>query len=293
MIISPILAATWNIDIPLLYPIIVTPKFDGIRALKINNILVTRKFLPIKNKFIIEALKTLPNNVDGELICGDFQNTTSLVMTEDTLPNNDWYYQIFDYIKTDLNEKYIDRINNLNKLSINYNQKYIKFVTGKIIYSLQELISYESEVLNLGYEGIIIRSINGPYKCGRSTLKEGYLLKFKRFSDDEAKIVDFIEYKTNNNKKELDVFGHIKKSSKESGRIPANMLGKFILETSDGKRFGCGSGFTTKQRKEIWLNKEFYIGQYVKYKYFKVGTKNLPRHPVFLGFRHIDDLDIK
>ena len=43
-------------------------------------------------------------------------------------------------------------------------------------------------------------------------------------------------------------------------------------------------------RMEIWSNQEKYLNQIIKYKYFSVGVKDKPRHPVFQGFRHLDDM---
>ena len=40
---------------------------------------------------------------------------------------------------------------------------------------------------------------NAPYKQGRSTVREGYLLKVKTFLDDEATVVRFEERMHNGN----------------------------------------------------------------------------------------------
>ena len=42
--------------------------------------------------------------------------------------------------------------------------------------------------------------------------------------------------------------------------------------------------------KEIWNNREDYLGKLVKYKFMTTGIKDLPRHPVFVGFRSEDDM---
>lgn len=43
-------------------------------------------------------------------------------------------------------------------------------------------------------------------------------------------------------------------------------------------------------RSEIWNNQSKYIGKLVKYKSQKVGEKDAPRFPVFLGFRDLKDM---
>ena len=62
------------------------------------------------------------------------------------------------------------------------------------------------------------------------------------------------------------------------------------MKTSDGVEFSCGSGLNDALRQEIWDNRTKYLGKLVKYKYMATGIKNLPRHPVFMGFRDESDL---
>lgn len=291
MITKPMLAATWEGE-PLSFPVYATPKLDGIRALTIDGQLVSRTFKPIRNKSIVEALNDLPNGMDGELVSGNFQQTTHRVMNEDET-EGDWQYWIFDYVCDDLTKTYLDRVKDLlswTKHNGTKNPTKILILEPKQINSFEELLAYEKECLEKGFEGLIIRSAKSPYKCGRSTVREGFMLKLKRFSDAEAKVVDFVEYEHNTNEAEKDNFGRTKRSDKKEGKVPGNMLGKFILELPDGRRFGCGTGFDMEQRKEIWENKDKYLGKLVKFKYFEVGVKELPRHPVFLGFRHEDDI---
>jgi len=40
-----------------------------------------------------------------------------------------------------------------------------------------------------------------------------------------------------------------------------------------------------RRKKEVWKNKESYIGRYIEYKGLMVGAKDLPRHPVYLRMR--------
>jgi DNA ligase-1 len=61
-------------------------------------------------------------------------------------------------------------------------------------------------------------------------------------------------------------------------------LGALIVEW-EGKLFNIGTGFTDAERIDIWNRKEQYHGKQAKFKYLPVGVKDLPRHPVFLGWR--------
>ena len=140
--------------------------------------------------------------------------------------------------------------------------------------SEESLLEYETMFLTQGYEGLIIRKPDAPYKCGRSTINEGYLLKLKRFSDAEAKVV------------KMERLIH------EDGTAEDTLGALVVAYTVDNvaRILKIGTGFSTAERKEFWDNQDEYIGKLVKFKYFEHGTKDLPRHPVFLGFRDKEDL---
>ncbi len=144
--------------------------------------------------------------------------------------------------------------------------------------------------LNAGYEGLMLRDPNGIYKFGRSSVKENILLKVKEFMDDEAEIISFREKMINTNEGLKDNFGRTKRSSCQDGLKPSGTLGGFILRNSEGLEFSCGSGLNDALRDEIWKNKSKYLGKLVKYKFMSKGIKDLPRHPVFMGFRDETDL---
>jgi len=42
---------------------------------------------------------------------------------------------------------------------------------------------------------------------------------------------------------------------------------------------------TDEEKEEVWKNRCQYIGVMIEYKGMLVGSKDLPRHPVFLRFR--------
>lgn len=288
MITKPMLASTYEGE-ELEFPVYATPKIDGIRALTIDSKLVSRTFKPIKNKDICATLSSLPDGIDGELVSGNFQQTTHRVMKE-TETEGEWIYYIFDYVKDSLDQPYIERIAALMKEIHNHPIQNIKLLLPKKINSFEELIAYEKECLDAGFEGLILRTANSPYKCGRATNKERYMMKLKRFSDAEAEIVGFVEYEHNTNVAEKDNFGRTKRSDRKEGKVLAGILGKFILKLPDGRTFGCGTGLSMAQRKEAWENQEKYLGQFAKYKHFEIGQKDLPRHPVFLGIRDPEDM---
>ena len=297
-ITKPMLAASLeNID-SIKFPVYVTPKLDGIRCLKIDGNIVSRTFKPIRNAELAAAVKDLlPDGSDGELIMGGtFQNTTSVVMSADkTIGNEKAYFYWFDYVLDDNKKTYLERIDDMKKFVEEHPEiltaspvKIIPLVPIEIN-TVEELMKYESKVLEQGFEGVMIRSATGPYKFGRSTLKEGSLVKMKKFDDDEAIITGFNELQKNTNEKTKDEFGYAKRSSHKDGKIDQDTLGSLIVVWRETE-FSIGSGFTAEQRKEFWDQRNNLIGKLVKFKYFATGMKEAPRFPIFLGFRHPDDM---
>ncbi len=293
MITSPILAGKVESLSDIKYPVLATPKLDGIRCLVIKGNAVSRNFKPIPNNNIRRKIEQIcPDNVDGEIIIPKqpFSNITSIVMTEDEQEHN-FEYHVFDYVKHKLEKSYQDRLKDLAELHFKIDNDHFRPLFPQTINNKEELLEFETQCLKAKYEGVIIRSPDGPYKCGRSTLKEGYLLKLKRFKDSEAVILALEEKMHNTNKKEKDAFGHSKRSSHQDNMIPVNTLGTIVVkDIHSGKEFRIGSGFDDNLRKEIWNNKNKYVGKLIKYKYQKVGMKDLPRFPVLIGFRDKNDL---
>ena len=164
--------------------------------------------------------------------------------------------------------------------------KHVKVVPHVLINNLEELTAYEEECVAQGYEGIMIRDPQGKYKHGRSTTKEGGLLKIKRFEDDEAVVIGCEELMTNLNEQELDNLGHKVRSSKKEGMVPAGKLGALIVKHKTFGEFKIGSGFTEDARIKLWRERDELKGRLAKFKYQPSGVKDKPRFPVFLGFRN-------
>lgn len=286
MITKPMLAGTVTDFSKIKFPVLATPKIDGIRCLRVNGRSLSRSFKEIPNRYIQDKMSGLPDGLDGELVIkGGFQKTTSGVMSRDGEP--DFEYWVFDWVIGFLAARYADRVqfNLCNKLP----DYCVKLIPEKL-HNIGCLQLFESEMLALGHEGIMIRQPDSPYKCGRSTEKEGYLLKIKRFEDAEAVISGFEEQMKNCNELEKDELGHAKRSTSKDGKLGKNTLGSFIvkgIKAFHGQEFriGTGVGLTQELRQEIWDNQHKYWGKLITYKYQPCGTSNLPRLPIFKGFR--------
>lgn len=283
----PMLAATTD-GKNLMYPLLGSAKFDGIRALVMNGVVVSRNLKPIPNEEVQRKFgKKKYDGLDGELIVGDpcakdvYNVTNSGVMTYEGKP--DVSYRVFDNYQH--GGIFQERLRDVTKFAKANKSMGLVPVYHTTLRSEEGLLKYEESMLELGFEGVMLRSPTGMYKQGRATPNEGTLLKLKRFYDAEAVVVDFEELQHNENAQERSLLGLAKRSSHKANRVAGGVLGALVCQLPGGVRFNIGSGFTWEQRVALWEQRAQLKGKLVKYKYFPIGVKDRPRFPVFLGWR--------
>lgn len=280
------------------YPLLASPKIDGIRATNKNGVLLSRTMTPIPNGFTQHLFgMQMWHGFDGELVVGDpnhpncMQNTMSGVMSREGVSDVKWF--VFD--RWDIDKPYMYRAREAKAVIESVLGTPVHWLPQTLIKSVDELYAYENARIEEGYEGVIIRSPDGPYKQNRSTLKEGYMMKVKRFIDSEAEIMGAYELMHNNNEATIDARGYTKRSTHAANKEAAGILGGFnVRDIYDGREFEVGTGFTMEQRKNLWeawqKNPAYITCKLVKYKHFPVGVVDKPRHAIFLGFRDKRDM---
>lgn len=285
MAFKPLLASAVEFDQLDYSNLWMSAKLDGIRAIKLNGILVSRNLKPIPNNYVQGLFAVnLPEGWDGELIVGEptdkdcYRNTNSGVMSKTGTPDVRFY--VFDHADMPGKE---------------YWKRYESLRDGDRIVKVQqlpceshaELLDHEQWLLSLGYEGVMLRAFRGPrslYKYGRSTAKETTLLKLKRFSDKEAEIIGVQELMKNGNEATTNALGRTERSSHKANLIPMGTLGALVCRL-DGIEFCIGTGFDQATRDQLWGERHSLPGQLAKFKSFDIGVKEAPRFPVFLGLR--------
>lgn len=275
------------------YPVIISPKLDGIRAVNLGDgKLVSRSLKPIPNAYVQQLFGgTELRYFDGELICGSptsesvYRDTNSAVMSQDGEP--DVKYYVFDHFQY-FGEVFGDRMRRIPKPL----PKGCVLVEQRLVFSEESLLEWEQKWLEMGYEGVMVRSGIGGYKFGRSTEKEGVLMKLKRMETSEAVIYDFVELMSNQNEATKDALGHTDRSSHKENMVPMGTLGALkVRDVEDGVEFSIGTGFDAKTRAEIWANRGEWMGKIVSYNHFPIGRKDLPRFPSYKGLRDKIDME--
>ncbi|MDR1658879.1 MAG: hypothetical protein LBR94_00870 [Desulfovibrio sp.] len=270
--ISPMLALNADLS-KVCFPVFASHKIDGIRAVVRDGIVYSRSGKPILNAFVQDMFGHL-HGFDGELVVGqrnspDVFRKTQAVMSEYGEPEASFI--IFDsWNRTNTYAEWLaEHIERMNAFCGNG----VFLLRQHLVGSLPELTAFEEKSLAEGYEGIMLRGPHSGYKFGRSTLKEGFLLKVKRFAEAEAEIIGKEEQHSENG-------------------TPKATLGAFTVRNlSDGVIFNLGAGFTKKERDSFWHG-AIPDNAVVRYRYFPTGNKNAPRFPVFAGLRNRIDTEI-
>ncbi len=279
-----------------------SPKIDGIRCI-VHPTLgpVSRSLKPIRNDYIRNILlNPMLRNLDGELTVdsptapNQMQLAMSGVTSKDGEPN--FQYHVFDHIGMPICPyamRYADAHDAVQKYGSSPTSR-VQVIQTVICRDLDELLEYEAEVVGQGYEGIMVRDPNIPYKFNRSSLNHRGLMKRKGFMDDEAIVVGWEPLLRNQNTAYIDHLGLQKRSAHQENKIADNSrMGKLLVKGVPNSRwanipFSIGSGFDDSDRLKYAANPP--INQIVTYKYQPHGSKDAPRIPIFKGFRHADDL---
>jgi DNA ligase-1 len=296
------LAATLKDASEVQYPVLASPKYDGIRCVIRDGLALSRALKPIANKHIRNALQALGSHgegLDGEIMLpypATFQAVSSAVMAYSDVPPSDWFFVVFDRVH--LGDAFAKRIANVKRtVDAHANERLWRHVVAcehMQIDSDETLATYEVDMLAAGHEGVMLRALDGPYKFGRATLKEGYLSKLKRFLDSEAEIIGVLELQHNRNAAFVGELGQTKRRTLKQGKVDGGVMGKFVvrdLKTGVEFKIGTGVGMTAQKRALWWRIRDTMIGRVVRYRFQGHGVKDKPRIASLQGFRDRRDMD--
>jgi len=274
------------------FPVLATLKLDGIRALRLDGSLLSRTRKPIPNKSIRERSLVMPGGFDMELWNPSlrYDEIESIVMSREHPDSDKIQFHVLDWFG--VADSYCARIRKLEDVLYS-DLAYLCICEMPLqcntAFELQQFFLRSEQDQG---EGICFRLLNSPYKQGRSTLKEQYLVKLARYHYSEATIVGFMEQMENSNCKTTSRLGLSERSSHGENMIGKNTLGALQcqLPSSQIITIGTGVGLTNALRSSIWQNQQHFLGRTVKFKHKPHGQKNLPRSPIFVGFRNTIDI---
>ena len=249
-------------------------KFDGLRCLANLNTgeLYSRKgkqFFGLKH--IEVNVKEFGNHLKGEWVDGElyshsltFQEISSL--TRKTIntghDSSAIKLMVYDFISTD---KYSQRLDALQTAYGESDAPALLLAPSEAVQwpCTQAIEAAHDKFVEDGYEGLILRR-DTPYQNKRTDS----LLKYKKFFEEEFKIIG------------------IEKEEHE------DTVGTFTLVAKNGMTFNARPAMTDNERKYIWKNREkFDYSQVagVKYQELTEGVQGIPRFPVLIKLRNIND----
>lgn len=293
---KPNLAATLTKPELIRYSVYCSPKIDGIRCVVFDGVAYSRSLKPIPNEFVQAWAKEYAfylDLLDGELVVGSptdpncMQNSTSGVMRIKGEPA--FSFHVFDCALESL--VYESRLASLMEHIPEIPDERVQAVQQYLAHDAESLDYWEAQFLAQGYEGMMVRYPGSKYKYGRSTEREGGLVKVKRFTDAEAEVIGFVEEMHNGNEAKKDALGNTERSTEKAGLVGKGTLGALVVQgIPHPHKFNIGTGFTAIERAYIWAHREELLGSLVTFKYFDHGIKESPRHPVFVSFRAKEDM---
>lgn len=299
------------------FPLGAQAKIDGVRGLNMLGKLTGRSLKTHKNKYTTSFYsRSCLIGLDGELaaeyechpdLC---RITSSALSTIEGTPYTLWW--LFDYVtfetkKLSYEERYnalVEKVRGLYHID-NEVWQHLRVIPMQICHNLEELLAFENKCLEMGFEGVCIRRLDGKHKEGRSTVREGGLLRIKRFIESEALVLSIEEGEENCNDAQVNELGKQFRSSHKSNMMPNGQLGSMTCQVlkdvfdpvtkvkvlSKDQIITVSPGnIPHDMRKLYWEHPELIVHHVVKFKFFPKGIKDKPRFPTAITIRSKEDM---
>lgn len=265
------------------YPVGFEPKLDGFRLVTMKTEgdvkLFTRNGNALDNfpelKKVLEAADYDNFVLDGEIFGTDFNQTSSVVLSEKNLKDETLLnYYAFDAVPTadwvsqECKIPFKERRKVLHELISKIASDRVQAVVGRDVESDEEMIELYNEYLADGWEGGMVKDLEGLYMHKRSDS----ILKMKPVSTHEGVITGWYEGK--------------------SGAKWEGLFGGFNLLLPNGVTTRVGNGFSDALKNQIFNDgPNSYKGRVAEAEGQLLTEDGKIRFPRFKRFRDIRDVD--
>jgi DNA ligase 1 len=289
---KPQLCPNDQVDLTTLtYPMLASTKLDGIRAIFKGGELYSRSLKTLPNENLHEKFKHLKefskkHNVilDGELFCTSvpFNALSGIIRSDNQKLPDDLKFWCFDLL-TDENGSFEERYRQYKTL---WHLSDVVCCEQTLVFSAEDVTKMFDTALLRGYEGLILRNPHSKYKFGRATIKENIAYKVKPFQSFDSEITGVIQATEarEGSERTVDELGYSRTSKKKDDRVLIEKACAFEV-VYEGTALHVSLAMTDLEKEEVWKNRKQYIGRIIEWKGMLVGSKDVPRHPVFLRFR--------
>jgi DNA ligase-1 len=255
---TPMLANKWHDKKHLIkFPVFVQPKLDGVRMLMQDGKCWSR----MGKEFIPEVVKHIAMNTNGMILDGEliltgatFQDTIRAVKKYRPEESPKLTYHVFDIIEDFSFWRRFEKLSRFIHVS-----SAVKLVPTDWVPNEELMMGMHSSYIAQGYEGTIIRVINGKYQIGQ---RSSELLKLKDFDDAEFTIVGV-----------------------EEGEGRDSGAAIFVCITDQGNTFSVRPKGTIEGRQAIYITQDSFIGKPLTVRYQGFSEDGIPRFPVGLSVR--------
>lgn len=268
---EPMLAEKYEDRKKLLFTVrtFIQPKLDGLRCDNNNKKLTSRNGKPfVACPHLIQNEVRLDGELYNHLFKDDFNKIISLCRkskpTKEDLEDSARLVEFWAYDFPEHKGVFSERYKALAAyIKISGNPKF-RLVPTYEVFSEEDIEKYHEQFIEEGYEGSIIRLDLGNYENKRSQ----QLLKHKDFVDSEFVIIGYEEG--------------------EGGRT--GTIGKFIMQhdTKEGVTFKSNVKGDFKYLREVWTDRDSYIGKTATIKHFKRTPDDIPRFPYIVKIARED-----
>ena len=244
------------------FPVLVQPKLDGMRMIydSRTNKAISRNGKGDKTQSQTKILAALKSanwhgaTLDGELYKHgfNFQQVMRGVATQSV------EYHVYDIVSEKPFKQRYAELKSWYDAAPSSLKTLVKLVPTYNANSLSDITRYQDKFLSEKFEGAMVRNPDSPYVHGRTV----YLQKFKKFDDDEFKVVGYKPHAAGG-----VVFECITKSGKTFHAAPSAAL-KAQTSSNPGK----------------------FVGKFLTIQYFGLSESGIPRFPQAKAFRDKSDL---
>lgn len=297
-----------------IFPCIVQPKIDGVRALNLTGTLTGRSMDPFEGHGITEFFSRPEfKGLDGEMILGNDPASSERLCSLTTgamgrfkgvTEMADLHWWCFDYL-ADPSLRYEDRYKLLAAKLKQLAHPRLRLVPAKYVHNRAQLDETITAFFEDGYEGTIIRNPLAPYKPGRATLAGQQLWRVKPWSDAEIYVTGITEGQKNGNEAKKNTLGRTERSSAKAGMVPNGEVGSiqgylladFFCPWTGKLLFKKGlditvspGEMTVKDAKRYFEKPSLIVGHIVTFKHMTHGVKDVPRMPIYKSHRLAVDM---
>lgn len=272
--VLPMLASTY--DKKMSFPCFVQPKLDGLRCLtylqdgkvvaqsRTGGLFSMDRVTGALTDFFKEYPKVV---LDGELYTPDlsFERVAGLIKKKKRTSDDDHdlsliKYHVYDCIPiTSMSSSFSERIEFLNETVGLRHDPILALVETQHIDSHESFRSFFSAYIESGFEGIMLRTMDGVYRTG---YRSKDLQKYKEFLEEEFTIIGY---------------------DQGSGRDEGTVI--WVCETEQGKPFSVRPRGTMEQRSEWFKQGSRYVGKKLTVIFQERSEHGVPRFPVGKAIR--------